>query len=322
MRKGVIHKQMNKFILSVILALSTILLPGCGNQPQNSSGSTETQTSGTMPENSASSLPQSSIPESTASSVTESAAQSQPESTADENTALSALQDSISEQSAMLGAGLLGYADSESGEAAVRELVADSALGKTYSFLADCELVLCEGSELYTLVPAKDTAVTIYPSEISEEGYYIDRRNAPIYNGVPGEPLILRCNFSDIYSNVLVEVTDGKNTMEYRPMISLRNGRIAQQEGCYDFSVYGYDPVESAQELLLSCDEVRASMERGMKLLFTGDVQFIEGCTCYVFAVGTDSDGQFVREQLYAASDDIIYAYSVLSDSWEMLIAE
>ncbi len=318
---------MNKFILSVILALSTTLMPGCGKQPQNPSGNTETQTSGTNPETTASSLPQSSIPESTEptqpqSGITESTISSQPESTAAVNTALSALQDSISEQSAMLGAGLLGYADSESSEAAVRELVADSALGRTYSFLMDCELVLCEGSELYTLVPAKDTAVTIYPAGISEEGYYIDRKDAPIYTGDSGEPVILRCNFSDIYSNVLVEVTDGKNTMEYRPMISLRNGRIAQQDGCYDFSVYGYDPVESAQELLLSCDEVRAALERGMKLLFTGDVQFIEGCTCYVFAVGTDSDGQFVREQLYAASDDIIYTYSVLSDSWETLTAE
>ena len=314
---------MNKFILSVILAFSTMLLPGCGKQPQNPSGNTETPTSGTMPENIASSLPQSSIPESAAPTQPQSGiTESQPENTADENTALSVLQDSIAGQSAMLGAGLLGYADSECGEAAVRELVADSALGKTYSFLADCAMALCEGSELYALVPAKDTAVTIYPAGISEEGYYIDRKDAPIYSGVPGEPVILRCNFSDIYSNVLIEVTDCKNTLEYRPMISLRNGRIAQQEGCYDFSVYGYDPVESAQELLLSCDEVRAALERGMKLLFTGDVQFIEGCTCYVFAVGTDSDGQFVREQLYAASDDIIYTYSVLSDSWEMLIAE
>lgn len=86
MRKGVIHKQMNKFILSVILALSTTLMPGCGKQPQNPSGNTETQTSGTNPETTASSLPQSSIPESTEptqpqSGITESTISSQPEKT-------------------------------------------------------------------------------------------------------------------------------------------------------------------------------------------------------------------------------------------------
>lgn len=277
---------MKKAVLFITLILCILLLAGCGKAPQNSSGNTENPTSGTQPETSA----------------------------------LDRLQGSIAENNCMLGVGFFGYVNSETDESAVCEFAANSALTKAYPFLADCTPILTEGAELYALVPANsNTAVTIYPAEISEDGSYIDRKDVPIYTGKPGEAVVLRCNLSEIHANVLIAVTDGKNTLEFHPTISLENGRMVQENGCYDFSVYEKNPIETARERLLATDEVQDALQRGMKLLYTGDAQTIEGQDFPIFALGTDRDDQFVREQLYAVSDDLIYTYSAIIDSWEAL---
>ena len=59
-----------------------------------------------------------------------------------------------------------------------------------------------------------------------------------IFEGKPGEALVLRCNFSEIYSNVLVSVTDGGGAIDFHPSISLMDGHLAELAGVYDFSVY------------------------------------------------------------------------------------
>lgn len=94
------------------------------------------------------------------------------------------------------------------------------------------------------------------------------------------------------------------------------------ESGCYDFTDYEMTDEELAQnasDFLTATDEVRDALERGMKLLYTGDIQVIGGRKCLLFALGTEHEEQFVREQLYAVSDDQIYAYSAVTDSWEPL---
>ena len=56
-----------------------------------------------------------------------------------------------------------------------------------------------------------------------------------------------------------------------------------------------------------------------MSLLYTNDIQEINGVPFMIFAVGTNTDDQFVREKLYAISDNLIYTYDVLNDSWHTL---
>lgn len=277
---------MRKCILTALLTLCFLLTVGCGKTPQEPSSDTEKPAGGTQTE----------------------------------VTALDRLQSSITEKDCMLGVAFFGYVDSESDEAAVRAFAAGSGLVKDYPFLTDCTPILTEGAELYALVPVnRDTAVAVYPAEISEDGNYIDRKDAPIYTGKPGEVVVLRCNLSEIHANVLISAADGSSTLEFHPMISLENGRMVQEKGCYDFSVYAQDPVESARERLLTADEVQDALQRGMKLLSTGDTQAVNGQQCLLFALGTEHEDQFVREQLYAVSDTQIYAYSVITDSWEIL---
>lgn len=282
---------MKKIALFVTSVFCILMLAGCAEKPQNPSSNPEPH-----------------------ASITQS-----------EKTELASLRSSISEKNCMLGVGFFGYIDSESDEKAVREYVADSTLAKAYPFLKDCEPVLLEGAEMYAFVPAnKATAVTVYRAEPSENGSYIDHKDAPLCAGKSGETVVLRCNLSEIHANVLISVTDGTNTLEFHPMLSMMDGHVAAEPGCYDFSVYQDSEdksVEIARELLLETDEVRDAMKRGMKLLYTGDTEIIEDRTCLLFALGTDREDQFVRERLYAVSDNLIYVFYTETDKWQILDA-
>lgn len=77
--------------------------------------------------------------------------------------------------------------------------------------------------------------------------------------------------------------------------------------------------VQIARELLTEADEVRERMSLGMTLLYTGEHQTIDGRDCFIFALGTDHDGQFVREYLYGVCDNLIYTYDAIADSWTTL---
>lgn len=280
---------MKKVVLFIIFTLCFLMLSGCGKTPQKPPDETKK-------------------PEST---------------TQTEATALEKMQDRIADNKCMLGVGFIGYIDSESDEKAVWQFVKNSALASAYPFLKGLDEAVIEGSELYAFVPAgKNAVITVYYAEHSEDGSYIDRKDSPLYIGNAGEAVVVRCNLSEIYSNVLISVKDGANTLEYHPMLSMKDGHVATESGCYDFTDYEMTDEELAQnasDFLTATDEVRDALERGMKLLYTGDIQVIGGRKCLLFALGTEHEEQFVREQLYAVSDDQIYAYSAVTDSWEPL---
>ena len=62
--------------------------------------------------------------------------------------------------------------------------------------------------------------------------------------------------------------------------------------------------------------DIISAMKRGMKLLYTGDVQMVAGQNCLLFALGTDTGDQFVREFYYAVSDNYIFTYDAVNDMW------
>lgn len=281
---------MKKITLFATLALCILLLAGCAAKPQNPSGETNS-------------------PSSSAKS---------------EENGLASLRSSIAEKDCILGIGFLGYIDSQSDEKAVQKYVNESALAKKYPFLKELDQVVLDGAELYTFVPAsKNAVITVYYAEISEDGKYIDKKDSPLYIGDAGDGIVLRCNLSEIHANVLICVKDGTNTLEFHPMLSMMDGHVAVESGCYDFSIYEQkteeEAAESARELLAATDEVSDALKRGMKLLYTGDTQTIDGKQCLIFALGTDREDQFVREQLYAVSDNQIYVFYTETDQWQVL---
>lgn len=255
------------------------------------------------------------------SQITEDSSVKEPDDVNAEDAALTALRQKISYYSKGAGVAFIGYVDSQSTEAELRSYITDGKVGKSYPFILNAPMFLTEGQELYAIVPPCDKGrITVYASGITEEGQYTDDRTHPLYEGNPGEALLLRCNLSEIYSNVLIAATDGGGAILFRPSLSMENGHLQEIAGVYDFSTYEEEPdersIQIATEILLETDEVKQAVMQGMKVMYTGNTQWIEGRPCLLFALGTDSEDQFVRERYYGVCDNLVYSYDAISDTW------
>lgn len=238
-----------------------------------------------------------------------------------EELSLELLQDEILQSGNKVGLAFLGYVDSQSSEVDLRDYIMYSDAGRAYPFLPMSWLLMVEGQELYAVVPPDETtSITIYASGVNEWGEYVDDTSMPLGENWPGEPLLLQCNLSEIYSNVLIVVNDGSETIAFRPSLSMEDGHLVEIPGVYDFSIYPNVPdesdVSSAMDRLVQLEEIDAAMKQGMKLLYTGDVQMVAGQNCLLFALGTDTGDQFVREFYYAVSDNYIFTYDAVNDMW------
>ena len=261
------------------------------------------------------------------SKIPEDSSDKKPDDANTEDVALTALQKEIHQTGSVVGIAFIGYVDSESSEVDLRTYFTNSETGKEYPDLSCAMLYMVEGQELYAIVPVNEKGtITVYSSAMTEDGEYADDKSNPLYTGKPGETILLRCNLSEIYSNVLITATDGSGAIDFRPALSMENGHLQEIKGVYDFSIYEESPdassVQIATELLLEADEVKSAVEQGMKIMYTGDTQMIEGRTCLLFALGTDREGQFVRECYYGVCDNLVYTYDVLNDTWAVLGAK
>ena len=256
--------------------------------------------------------------------VSDGSSMKEPDSTTAEDPALTALQQKINYNGKGAGVAFIGYVDSENSEVDLRTYYASSETGQAYPDLADAPLYMAEGQELYAIIPPNDKGtIIVYPSTMTDDGEYAEDKSNPLCIGKPGEVLLLRCNLSETYSNVLITVTDGGGALDFRPSLSMENGHLQEIAGVYDFSIYEETPdersVQIATEILLEADEVKDAVEHGMKIMYTGNTQMIEGRTCLLFALGTEREDQFVRERYYGVCDNLIYVYDAASDTWAVL---
>ena len=247
---------------------------------------------------------------------------------ADENLAI--LQDIIRENECQVGIAFLGYTYEAADEAEILEYTRQGEIEAAYPFLLDGTVVDAGGYEIYAIVPGDDCKVSIYPAQITEDGEYLDDLTAPWYTGQENEIIILRCNMSEIHSNVMVSVQKQNMSAQYHPMVSLKDGHLAAEAYCYDFSIYynwdEYDPeydseldIRIAQEQLSETDEVRYYLGLGMSLWYTGTEEYLEGRNCPVFVLGTDHEDYFTKEHYYAVGDNVVYYYDPSGDAWLLL---
>lgn len=247
---------------------------------------------------------------------------------ADENLAI--LQDIIRENECQAGMAFLGYTYEGADAAEILEYTRQGEVAAAYPFLQDGTVVDAGGYEIYAIVPGDDCRVSVYPAQPTEEGEYLDDLNAPYYTGQENEIIILRCNVSEIHSNVMVSVQKQNMSVQYHPMVSLKDGHLAAEAYCYDFSIYyDWDEYQSeydysldiniARDLIAQTDEVSYYLGLGMSLWYTGTEEYIEGRNCPVFVIGTDHEEHFTKEKYYAAGDNVVYYYDPLGDAWLLL---
>ena len=243
----------------------------------------------------------------------------------DENLAI--LQDIIRENECQAGMAFLGYTYEGAEAAEILEYTRQGEVAAAYPFLQDGTVVDAGGYEIYAIVPGDDCRVSVYPAQPTEEGEYLDDLNAPYYTGKENEIIILRCNVSEIHSNVMVSVQKQNMSVQYHPMVSLKDGHLAAETHCYDFSIYynwdeydpGYDSeldIRIAREQLSETDEVSYYLGLGMSLWYTGTEEYIEGRNCPVFVLGTDHEDHFTKEHYYAVGDNVVYYYDLSGDAW------
>ena len=240
---------------------------------------------------------------------------------------LAILQDIIRENECQAGMAFLGYTYEGAEAAEILEYTRQGEVAAAYPFLQDGTVVDAGGYEIYAIVPGDDCRVSVYPAQPTEEGEYLDDLNSPYYRGQENEIIILRCNVSEIHSNVMVSVQKQNMSVQYHPMVSLKDGHLAAETHCYDFSIYynwdeydpGYDSeldIRIAREQLSETDEVSYYLGLGMSLWYTGTEEYIEGRNCPVFVLGTDHEDHFTKEHYYAVGDNVVYYYDPSGDAW------
>ena len=240
---------------------------------------------------------------------------------------LAILQDIIRENECQAGMAFLGYTYEGAEVAEILEYTRQGEVAAAYPFLQDGTVVDAGGYEIYAIVPGDDCRVSVYPAQPTEEGEYLDDLNSPYYRGQENEIIILRCNVSEIHSNVMVSVQKQNMSVQYHPMVSLKDGHLAAETHCYDFSIYynwdeydpGYDSeldIRIAREQLSETDEVSYYLGLGMSLWYTGTEEYIEGRNCPVFVLGTDHEDHFTKEHYYAVGDNVVYYYDPSGDAW------
>lgn len=292
------------------MALCLSMLTGCGNAPDRTSDP-ETTDRAVQPTETIRTTTQPTIQETQDQTEMISVPKT-------EDAALAALRQEIRQAGCSVGIAYVGFADHNTEEKDLRELLTGD-----FSFLEGASLADCDGQEVYVLVPADPgDRITIYASQLDENMEYREDRENPVLAAAPGQAVLLRCNVSDIMTNSLAVVEDAWGSLEFRPCLSLRNGRVNPSDGCYDFTRYtGPDP-EIAYELLREAEEVGHFLDQGMTILDTGEYETIDGRECMVFALGMDRDGQFVRERYYAVSDNLIYSLDETTGQWHQLGAD
>ncbi len=294
--------KINKYIITLLIALIMLAsASGCRAKPTDNSDLTENQTTGTSPA-----------------------------TTVQNDTDLSKLQKTILDNKEAVGIAYIGYVGHEANEKEVLNFVKNSQYADKYDFLCESPLVNVGGAELYAVVIADvKYSASVYRAEITDNGEYSVKTDDALYNysGNGIDYFLLRCNESEIHSNVSLYFKKGNDSFSVFPMLSGMDGHLVAEK-FYDFSVYtdyvnNSEPedrnVEIACEILSESQEVQYYINKGMSVQYTGEIREIDGRPCWIFALGTDRDDQFVRERYYGVCDNLIYFYDTLNDKWEVL---
>ncbi len=221
------------------------------------------------------------------------------------------------------GMAFVGFVDPASND--VKDCLKSSKTAEKYAFLRSAPIIDVGGDELYAVVTNKNCSAVVCPVELTENAEYDVKTYDILYKIGGAEYFLLRCNISEIYSNAAVLFSSPAEDIYEFPMRSGRDGSLCVVEGVLDFTIYGDNVAEDdknitiATEILLESAEVSERVKQGMTLLYTEEKQIIDGRECYIFALGTNHEEQFVREYLYGVCDNLIYSYDALNDSWNVL---
>lgn len=169
--------KLNKYILTLLIVLAVIAaFSGCEAKPSDDPDLTENKTTDV-------------------SHLT----------TVQNDTDLSRLQKTILDNNESVGIAYIGYVGYEANEQEVYSFLDNSQYADKYDFLCGSPLVNVGGAELYAVVIADTEYIaSVYRAEITDNGEYSVKTDDAIYkySGYGIDYFLLRCNESEIHSNV------------------------------------------------------------------------------------------------------------------------
>ena len=227
-----------------------------------------------------------------------------------------------------IGLAFIGYVTHQTPKKQLIKYVKKSKLAAVYPFLSEVpakNYVSTGGAELYAIVPQnKKVSFTLYKSKVSNRGTYVNAKK-PFYVGKPGEIIILCCNPSEIFSDVLIVAKKGDKKLSFRPVISLKDGKLVKSKKYYDFTYYKNPNAVSKRdakigyEVLCETQEVKYYQKQGMTLVCLNKRRNINGSPSILYAIGKKKDGKFKAIRYYGVCDNIIFAYNPQNKSWDIL---
>ncbi len=216
------------------------------------------------------------------------------------------------------GIAMLGYGE-ELSDVEVSDYLTETQLG-------NLEVVFYEGDEFYLIVPTmQDAIIEVYSVDPNDEiGGIIDM----LSRTVPGAPVLLRCNLSDIMQNTSVRIESEKGIVSFSPHISLKDGSVAIEDGGYMLKPLESDEGVGGQQN--SSDE-NSDEDYIEKIIAVVGEEYIAGRSfmraedeiiydnlCAVFRIGTNTSEKFTTEEWLAVTHDgtDVYWYVVQDDNW------
>lgn len=158
----------------------------------------------------------------------------------DANDSIRCLRDNIKADNADLAVAYIGCAGNYAGKYLI-ELFEDTKTAfddiRFMGELGKCHVVKQPGEEVYVLVPVDESyVISVYEKNWSDTASdIVSKRGKLLYTGTPGEVVVVRCNQSDIISNVEISMDMNGKELVYSPSMSLADGSLVTEDGVYDF---------------------------------------------------------------------------------------
>lgn len=92
-----------------------------------------------------------------------------------------------------------------------------------------------DGEELYLIIPRYEMDINIYTAILDENTAKLIKDKLLKQTD---KPFVIKCNVSDIMSNIIIEFNYKNNSYEYSPSLSLKDGKLNSNDRILDITKY------------------------------------------------------------------------------------
>ncbi len=159
-------------------------------------------------------------------------------------------RDTLLDNGYICGVVQLGFVEGEATAEDCRKVYENSVYTEDFEFITDIpdENIIDTGyaNELYLIIP-QDTNASVAVNEwlMTEENDFMGEAGQVFYKSDIGAPILLKCNFSDIMPNTVVNIVNSNGrTLQWSPSISLKDGSISRygvEDDVCDMTHYIYN---------------------------------------------------------------------------------